>query len=116
MEEWKDILKQNRRDTDAAALPTGGETSGRSSLMQQIRELVGQTGASVPPETEDAIRAEERVCCPDGYVRRSPVQHYVTPPDYRRRMIRRFILLAVVAAFAVLLVIALLKSKLLSFR
>ena len=40
----------------------------------------------------------------------------MTPPDYRRRVVRKCILLAVVAAFAVLLVIALLKSKLLSFR
>ena len=116
MEEWQDLLKRDRRAEDAPALPTGGETSGRSGLMQQIRELVGQTGAPVPTEAEDAIRTEERTCGPDGYVRRSPVQQYVTPPDYRRRVVRKCILLAVVAAFAVLLVIALLKSKLLSFR
>jgi hypothetical protein len=116
MDDWQDILKQDRRAEEAPSLPTGAETSGRSSLMQQIRELVGQTGAPVPTEAEDAIRTEERTCCPDGYVRRSPVQPYVTPPDYRRRMIRKCILFAVLAAFAVLLVIALLKSKLLSFR
>ena len=51
----------------------------------------------------------------DGYVRRSPVQPYLTAADYRSRMIRRAVGIALGLCAAVLLVVALLRAKLLRF-
>ena len=116
MEDWQELLQQHGTSEARPSLPEDGGAPGRSSLMQQVRELVGQTGEAASPETESAVRTEQRVCYPDGYVRRSPVQPYVTPEDYRRRTIRKCVMIAVALAFAVLLVSALLKSKLLSFK
>lgn len=42
--------------------------------------------------------------CADGYVRRSPVQPLYTPPDYRRRIIRRAAGIAALAAAALVMV------------
>ena len=42
--------------------------------------------------------------CADGYVRRSPVQPLYTPPDYRRRIIRRAAGIAALAAAALVIV------------
>ena len=48
--------------------------------------------------------AEAPHICADGYVRRSPEQPLYTPPDYRRRLLRRAagIAVAVLLALAVL--------------
>lgn len=115
MEDWQELLRQQHGAAeDRQSLPAGGGAGGRSGLMQQVRELVGQTGETAG--AEDAGAPAERVSFPDGYVRRSPVQAYVTPPGYRRRRIWNAILIAVALVFAVLLVIALLRSKLISFK
>ena len=45
-------------------------------------------------------RRRSRRVCADGYVRRSPVQPLYTPPDYRRRLIRRAVGIAVLVLLA----------------
>ncbi len=52
-----------------------------------------------PPEEPEL---PGRVVYPDGYVRRSPVQHYRISPGYKRRE-RRLALLGVLAAAVLLL-------------
>ena len=54
--------------------------------------------------------------CADGYVRRSPVQVYMTAEDYSRRRIRKAIIIAVGVCLAILLVMALAKTGLLRLR
>ena len=51
-----------------------------ASLVEQVRLL------SHPVEQPSADAEDgENAVLPDGYVRRSPVQAYYEPPEYRRR-------------------------------
>ena len=57
----------------------------------------------------------EPVVCPDGYVRRTPVQPYRTPVGYRRGRRRRRIRTAALLALLAAVIAAIVRSGLLRF-
>lgn len=113
MEEWKELLQKHNLQEDRQARMSDGDPQDAGTLLKMVQELVGQTDKASETEPEDAAAP---VCLPDGYVRRSPVQAYVTPADYRKKTVRRVILIVLGVGFFVLLVIALLRTGLLSFK
>lgn len=115
MDEWQELLQKVQVRPDGAAALTDGTAQDGSSLMQQVRELVGVTGPAAGEAAEAGLSAPGE-CFRDGYVRRSPVQEYVTPPDYKRKTIRKCVLIVLGVCFLALLVVALLRTGLLSFK
>ena len=108
---WKELLQQHQTQENGEAQETDASQA-QGSLLQQVRLLVGQTAPDVPAaEASTEAHGKKRAACADGYVRRSPAQPYVTPPDYRRRRIRKAVLFLIVLAFLILLAVALLRSK-----
>lgn len=78
-------------------------------LLQQVERMTTQEFPDMFPEDREEIQ------CADGYVRRSPVQHYCTPPGYRRRLLIRWGLTVLAVLIAALAVWGLYKSRLLRF-
>ena len=81
------------------------------TIDQAGREAVRWRAGRRPDILEDEAEWDEPdesteapYICADGYVRRSPEQPLYTPPDYRRRLLRRAagIAVAVLLALAVL--------------
>lgn len=95
----------------------------KTSLIGEISRLTGQANRAIDNAGEQAVRwrkgrrpevlededadrdkpddaPQEPTVCADGYVRRSPVQPLYTPPDYRRRLIRRAVGIAVLVLLA----------------
>ncbi|MCI8438607.1 MAG: hypothetical protein HFF73_03680 [Oscillospiraceae bacterium] len=78
-------------------------------LLQQVERMTTE-------EFPDTLSEErEEVRCADGYVRRSPVQPYYTPPGYRRRRLIRWGAAALAALIAALAAWGLYQSGLLRF-
>ncbi len=114
MKEWENLLRRQRDQEDQQENDTPRRAG---SLMEEVRDLVGETGAEPAPAKEQESETEETVVkYSDGYVRVSPVQEYYTPPDFNRRRIKKAVLILAGLCFLVLLVIALLRSGLLRFR
>lgn len=78
-------------------------------LLQQVEQMTTQEFPETLPEEREEIR------CADGYVRRSPVQPYYTPPGYRRRLLVRWGLTVLAVLIAALAVWGLYQSRLLRF-
>ena len=98
----------------------------KTSLIGEISRLTGKANRTIDQAGREAVRwragrrpdiledeaewderdesTEAPYICADGYVRRSPEQPLYTPPDYRRRLLRRAagIAVAVLLALAVL--------------
>ncbi len=108
-------LLLNSRQESARTLPKDGDEFTRGSLIRQVRSLVGISGAYKAGEEELPGGEWERVCCRDGYVRRSPVQAYRTPEDYPRRRIRKALVILIVLIIAALLALAIFKSGIIRF-
>ena len=113
---WEELLRKHDKKKDTQTFPAGGDALKKTGLIRQVCELVGQSGtesAAVPEEEE--IPAQQAIC-PDGYVRRSPVQPYCTAEGYHLRRIRKAVMTVVGIVFVGLLIYALMKSGLLIFR
>ena len=112
---WEELLLLHDEKPEDQLLLSDGKAKEKGSLIRQVRALVGQTGgenaAAAEPDEPEAPRP-----CPDGYVRRSPVQAYRTAEDFSRRRIRKIITAVVVVIIAALLLYALMKSGLVVFR
>lgn len=78
-------------------------------LLQRVEQMAAQDTPESSPEERETFQ------CADGYLRRSPAQPYRTPPDYRRRVLLRWGLMALAAALAVLAVWELFQTGLLRF-
>ena len=112
---WEDLLKQHASQEEGLSQVLVDEARDKGSLIQQAAAMIGQTEIEAVSEGEDGD-PEEPMRCADGYVRRSPVQVYLTAEDYDRRRIRKAIIIAVGAVLVVLLVLALTKTGLLRLR
>ncbi len=113
---WEDLLRRHSAQKETQPQPQNDETWEKGSLIRQVSELVGQSGAeSAALPANDGVPQEPLVYA-DGYERRSPVQIYQTAEDFQQRRIRKVITIIVVAIMALLLVYALMKSGLLIFR
>ncbi len=112
-------LEELLRPTDSRAEDQSasgdGAAQGKGSLLQQVRAFGGLGDGEVLASSEPEA-AQEPVYCADGYERRSPVQPYVTPPDFLRRRIRRIVAIVLGVCLVVLLAIALTKSGIIRFR
>lgn len=89
------IRREQERETDGARTEdrAGPETEG---LLRRLERMYARPAAGAEEE-------HPPVLCAGGYVRRSPLQPYRTPPGYRRRMLLRAglaVLAAVLAAAA----------------
>ena len=104
---WKELLEQQntqrerRTEADDAPKDRGG--------------LIALACGGIAQSADEAD-ARECIRLPDGYLRRSPPQPYLTPPDYARKRMRKVITAAAVLCLAALLVLALLKSGLIRFN
>lgn len=114
MDEWKELLQKHQTQENDPSQTTDGASRDSGSLLQQVRELVGQTDGAGAGEADGG--AENPIRFSDGYVRRTPVQEYFTPADYRRKTIRKWLLIVCGVCLAALLVIALYRTGLLSFK
>ncbi len=112
---WEDLLKLHEKQEDGLSQAFDVEAGDKGSLIQQAAAMIGQTEEATADVAQDDD-AEEIVRCADGYVRRSPVQVYMTAEDYGRRRIRKAIIIAVGVCLAILLVMALAKTGLLRLR
>ena len=112
---WEDLLKLHEKQEDGLSQALDDEARDKGSLIQQAAAMIGQTeeAAADVAQNDDT---EEIVRCADGYVRRSPVQVYMTAEDYNRRRIRKAIIIVVGVCLAILLVMALAKTGLLRLR
>ncbi len=110
---WDEILNLQEGPREEKPSPAKTEVRDQVSLIRQAAEMVGRSGETdiLSREPED----EESFCCPDGYVRRSPVQTYLTAPDYQTRRIRKAVLIVVGIGLAVLLALALVRAGMLRF-
>ena len=107
--EWNKLLQrhpenESRTEQDAAASRDG------ESLIRQVCGQIGMTGSE--DASAERVAAEERVCLPDGYMRRSPIQRYRTPRDFAKKRFLRAALVLLALCLAALLALALLKSGL----
>ena len=69
-----------------------------------------------PEDVQKGRRMEDRpFIAPDGYVRRSPVQELIVPPDYRRRLILRAVKYAAGIGAAALVFFALVRFGIIGF-
>ena len=101
-----------RRDTREENLPALSEDRRNTgSLITQAAMSIGQ---AVPTAEEEP--PGEPVICGDGYVRRSPVQEYRTPEDYKKKRDRKIIGGILLACVAALLVLALVRAGLLGLK
>lgn len=98
-----------RRDTSVTAWANAllANTAGRQTGRRQASRRP-HTGTGVYILSEEEARASRLTggvvyTAPDGYIRKSPVQEIVIPPDYHRRRLKK-ILLLVFGIVAVLLV------------
>ena len=115
MDEWKELLQKHQTQENDPSQTTDGASRDSGSLLQQVRELVRQTDRTGGAGEADGGETKP-ICFSDGYVRRSPVQEYFTPADYRRKTIRKWLLIVCGVCLAALLVIALYRTGLLSFK
>ncbi len=106
----EELLRQQDPKESEGAAAAAAETRERLSLIRQAGAMVG-TAAESDALPADGGEGSEPVVCPDGYVRRSPVQPYRTPEDYYKRKARRIAGIAAGVVLAVLLVIALVRAK-----
>ena len=109
---WKELLEQQREGEQRSAEPEGGASRSRGGLIRTIcgeMEPVTAANKAAKHGTEDA-----HVQLPDGYVRVTPVQEYGTSPDFKRKRIGKIITAVIILALAVLLILALLKTGLVS--
>ena len=110
---WEELLRQrNGREGDLPSQDEAPRNGG--SLIQQAGEMAGQAAAAPLSQEEEAPR--EPVCLSDGYVRRSPVQPYLTAEDYGRHRVRRALMTVLGLIVAALVLLALIKSGFLVFR
>ena len=70
--------------------------------------------------TEEEARAKdsaggELFVAPDGYIRKTPVQHIVLAPDYRARQVKKIVSGILLAALAVAVVYILARFNVISF-
>ena len=110
---WKELLQLHDTKPEVQAQFGDGEEKDWGSLIRRVCEQFGKTVAENAAEDDDL---QGPVRCADGYIRRSPVQHYRTAEDFMRRRIRKIIMIVIGAVFAVLLIYALMRSGLLVFR
>ena len=93
-----------RRDTSLVnqASQLTGRAIRKGEAAWKKRGAAGRRRSACGPTVEEAARPTRPGR--DGYVRRSPEQPLYTPPDYRRRLLRRAagIAVAVLLALAVL--------------
>ena len=108
----KELLPQNARE-EARSESDGGASRGGDGLIAQV---CGEIGSTAGDAAEAHFAAEGRVFLPDGYLRRSPVQAYRTPPDYAKKRVVKAVLIAAGLCLIVLLGLALLKSGLFRLR
>ena len=113
---WEELLKLHEKQEDGLAQASDDEARDKGSLIRQAAAMIGMTETETAVPTEEESEPEEPLRYADGYVRRSPVQVYLTAEDYDRRRIRKAILIAVGAVLALLLVLALAKTGLLRLR
>ena len=106
---WEELLKQQ----------TGGETrkterDGRTSPEREtlIREICGNMGVTDCENAPKNDAEEAPAPLSDGYVRRTPVQKYMTAPDLYKRRVGRAVQALIVLVLLALLVFALFKSGL----
>ena len=76
-------------------------------LLQQVERMTTEEFPDTLPEEQ------EEVLCADGYVRRSPVQPYGTPPYYKRRLLVRWVLTILAVLIVAMAVWGLYQSRLL---
>ena len=103
------LRRREAREENLPALSEDRRNTG--SLITQAAMSIGQ---AVPTAEEEP--PGEPVICGDGYVRRSPVQEYRTPEDYRRKRGRRIIGAVLLVCLAALLVLALVRAGLLGLK
>ena len=109
---WKELLEQQRAGEQRRAEPDSGASRSRGGLIQTI---CGDMGSAVEANNAAEHGTEEaHVQLPDGYVRVTPVQEYRTSPDFKRRRIGKIVTAVIVLVLAVLLILALLKTGLVS--
>ena len=113
---WEELLKQHEDQNSGVPVPVKAEDRPQGSLIQQVGRAMGKTGWEMAEPASEEAAYLEPVRLPDGYVRSSPVQVYVTPPDYHRRKIRKLILGAVALVFLALVAVALVRSGLMKIR
>lgn len=106
---WEELLKQQTGGEPRKTEQNGGTPSERETLIFEICGSMVETDREAAPKTD----AEETPApLSDGYVRRTPVQKYMTAPDLKKRRIGKAIQAAIVLILLVLLVLALFKSDL----
>ena len=70
MDEWEDLLRRHGGQKDQPRQQEDAGARAAGSLIQQVRELGMQTGASASVAADDADdETQESVPLPDGYVR-----------------------------------------------
>jgi hypothetical protein len=106
---WEELLKQQTEREPRRTEQNGAAPQERETLIRQICDNMGGTDRKIAPKT-DAEEAPAPLS--DGYVRRTPVQKYMTAPDYKRRRIGRAVQAAIVLILFALLILALFKSDL----
>ena len=74
-------LVRVRKDRDTQLPAASQDLRNTGSLIRQVAMSVGTTLDQSAPEE---LRLSEPVQLPDGYVRRSPVQPYLTAAEYRK--------------------------------
>jgi hypothetical protein len=113
---WEELLKLHETQEDGLPLTGIGETRENVSLIRKVGVLYGQTVTEHAPLEEDDDTYHEPVHCADGYVRRSPVQPYLTAEDFNRRRVRKIVTVVVGVCFVALLVLALVRAGLFRLR
>jgi len=76
-------------------------------LLQKVERMTAEEFPDTLPEEQ------EEILCADGYVRRSPVQPYRTPPGYQRRLLVRWVLIILAVLIVAMAVWGLYQSRLL---
>ena len=106
---WEELLKQQTERENQKTEQDGRTPQERETLITQICGEMGGEDRKAAPEND----AEEPPApLSDGYVRRTPVQKYMTAPDFHRKRVGRVVQVVIVLLFVALLVLALFKSDL----
>lgn len=100
------LLEQENREKKPA-----GEPPKRNGAPVSLVEWAGRFCRRSPEK--DGKSAPRAARCADGYVRRSPVQPYRVPPEYRRRRRRLAVLVVLILLALVLIVLGIWRNGLL---
>ena len=121
-------VRDTQDTTGKSGAPTAGERGGITAWANALwsnsdrGRAAGQDrpdGEGVYVFSEEEAQARQRggevIAAPDGYIRRSPVQEMVIPPDYNKRRIKRIVLAVAGVVLAVVAVYLLFRLQVIRF-